>query len=290
MTTLADYLIQQPLYTQGMQIGRQGTQTSPVLSWQEGLARSLQGGLGGLATAVGMQRATDERGLDSKAMADALENFGKGDLAGATKILATRPNLSEMAGNLGMQAGMLNYKLKANKDIADGIWSGLGLGGNATAPATGGGGPYAGGIAGIESAGQPNGGYGAVGPVANQQGGRAYGKYQVLDSNIGPWTQEVLGKAMSPQEFLANPQAQDKVFESKFGQYVSKYGSPQAASRAAPARRNSASSPRRTGRCRRCCSSSRTARCWWKPRWASARPSVRLPPARCRPAWSRCRA
>ena len=86
-------------------------------------------------------------------------------------------------------------------------------------------------IAGIESAGQPNGGYGAVGPVANKQGNRAYGKYQVLDTNIGPWTQEVLGKAMSPQEFLANPQAQDAVFQAKFGQYQQKYG-PEGASRA----------------------------------------------------------
>lgn len=87
-------------------------------------------------------------------------------------------------------------------------------------------------IGGIESGGQPNGGYGAVGPVANAQGNRAYGKYQVLDSNIGPWTQEILGKQMTPQEFLANPQAQDQVFQAKFGQYVKQHGSPEAASRA----------------------------------------------------------
>ncbi len=87
-------------------------------------------------------------------------------------------------------------------------------------------------IAGIESSGQPNGGYGAVGPVADAKGSRAYGKYQVMDFNIGPWTQEVLGKAMSPQEFAANPQAQDAVFNAKFGQYMQKYGSPQAAARA----------------------------------------------------------
>lgn len=83
-------------------------------------------------------------------------------------------------------------------------------------------------IAGIESGGR----YDAIGPVANAQGNRAYGKYQVLDSNIGPWTQEVLGKAMTPQEFLANQQAQDAVFNAKFGQYVKQYGTPEAASRA----------------------------------------------------------
>jgi hypothetical protein len=42
----------------------------------------------------------------------------------------------------------------------------------------------------------------------------------------------VLGKPMTAQEFLANPQAQDAVFKAKFGQYTQQYGSPQAASRA----------------------------------------------------------
>jgi hypothetical protein len=92
--------------------------------------------------------------------------------------------------------------------------------------------PNATAISGIESRGQPNDGYGAVGPPADAKGSRAIGKYQVMDYNVGPWTQEVLGRPMTPQEFLANPDAQNKVFEAKFGQYVTKYGSPQAASRA----------------------------------------------------------
>lgn len=107
-----------------------------------------------------------------------------------------------------------------------------GAGGAGPTATSSGAGPYAGAIAGIESAGAPNGGYGALGPPADSKGSRAYGKYQVMDFNIGPWTQEVLGKAMTPQEFLANPQAQDAVFSGKFGQYVQKYGSPQAAARA----------------------------------------------------------
>lgn len=97
-------------------------------------------------------------------------------------------------------------------------------GGGAPAP---GGGPAAA-IAGIESGGR----YDAVGPSANAQGNRAYGKYQVMDFNVGPWTQEVLGRPMTPQEFIANPQAQDAVFNAKFGQYVEKHGSPAAAARA----------------------------------------------------------
>lgn len=86
----------------------------------------------------------------------------------------------------------------------------------------------AGAISGIESGGR----YDAVGPVANDKGNRAYGKYQIMDFNVGPWTQEVLGQAMTPQQFVASPQAQDAVFKAKFGQYIQKHGSPEAAARA----------------------------------------------------------
>ena len=47
-----------------------------------------------------------------------------------------------------------------------------------------------------------------------------------MGSNVGPWTKEVLGQAMSPQDFLADPQAQDAVFKAKFGQSVSQYNNP----------------------------------------------------------------
>lgn len=90
------------------------------------------------------------------------------------------------------------------------------------------GGGAAGAISGIESGGR----YDAVGPSATPQGNRAYGKYQVMDFNVGPWTQEILGKAMTPQEFAASPEAQEKVFEAKFGQYTKQFGTPQAAARA----------------------------------------------------------
>jgi hypothetical protein len=80
-------------------------------------------------------------------------------------------------------------------------------------------------IAGIESGGK----YDALGPETGK--GRAYGKYQVMDFNIGPWTAEVLGKPMTPQEFVANPQAQDAVFRAKFGQLAQKHG-PEGAARA----------------------------------------------------------
>lgn len=82
-------------------------------------------------------------------------------------------------------------------------------------------------IAGIESAHEQN-PYQARGPVV-QSGDRAFGKYQVMGSNVGPWTREILGREMSPEEFLASPEAQEKVFEGKFGEYIQKHGSPEAA-------------------------------------------------------------
>lgn len=85
-------------------------------------------------------------------------------------------------------------------------------------------GKYGEAISSVESGGR----YDALGPVT-RTGDRAYGKYQVMGSNIGPWTQEVFGQPLSVQEFLANPQAQDAVFNAKFGQYLEKTGSPQDA-------------------------------------------------------------
>lgn len=81
-------------------------------------------------------------------------------------------------------------------------------------------------LASIESAG--SGGYAAVGPKT-RTGDQAYGKYQVMGANIPGWTKEVLGRSMTPQEFLADPKAQDAVARAKFSQYVARYGSPQDA-------------------------------------------------------------
>jgi hypothetical protein len=79
-------------------------------------------------------------------------------------------------------------------------------------------------ISGIESSGR----YNLVGPD-NGKGNKPYGKYQVMDFNVGPWTKEALGREMSPQDFLNDPDAQDAVFRHQFGKNVEKYGSPQEA-------------------------------------------------------------
>jgi hypothetical protein len=74
----------------------------------------------------------------------------------------------------------------------------------------------------VESEG--SGGYLAIGP-RTKSGDRAYGKYQVMGKNIPLWTKEVFGQAMTAEQFLADPKAQDAVFNAKFGEYVQKYGS-----------------------------------------------------------------
>lgn len=87
---------------------------------------------------------------------------------------------------------------------------------------------YAAAIRSIESAG--SGGYSALGPWTN--GDRAYGAYQVMGNNIPSWSQDALGKSLTPSQFLSDPAAQDAIFEKQFGKYLSKYGNPQDAASA----------------------------------------------------------
>lgn len=81
-------------------------------------------------------------------------------------------------------------------------------------------------IASIESAG--SGDYGAVGPTHTSLG-RALGRYQIMEANIGPWSQEALGRRVTADEFMRNPKIQDDIFDYKFGKYADKYGESNAA-------------------------------------------------------------
>lgn len=88
--------------------------------------------------------------------------------------------------------------------------------------------PFRDAIASIESAG--SGDYTAIGPTHPKMG-RALGRYQVMEANIGPWSQKVLGRTVTPDEFLANPQLQDAIFDGIFGGYVQQFG-PEGAAQA----------------------------------------------------------
>jgi hypothetical protein len=80
-------------------------------------------------------------------------------------------------------------------------------------------------ISAIESGGN----YRALGPVTTS-GDRAYGKYQVMGANIPAWTEQYYGTRLTPAQFLMNEDAQEKVFEGRFGGYMSQYGPDNAAS------------------------------------------------------------
>ncbi|RVL00194.1 tail length tape measure protein [Sinorhizobium meliloti] len=91
-------------------------------------------------------------------------------------------------------------------------------------PAVGNIGMYAKAIQAIESGGN----YGALGPIT-RNGDRAYGAYQVMGNNIGPWSEAALGRRLSASEFLGDRSAQDAIFNHRFGDYVGKFGASRAA-------------------------------------------------------------
>jgi hypothetical protein len=73
------------------------------------------------------------------------------------------------------------------------------------------------------SAVESGGDYGQIGPTTNDND-HAYGRYQVKGSNVGDWTEKYYGQRLTPQQFLANPQAQDAVYRGQMGAYINKYG------------------------------------------------------------------
>lgn len=131
-----------------------------------------------------------------------------------------------LADQAALQRQQMQMAMSASQGAQEMLGSPTPSGGAPMSSAPMGGGSPADAIAGIESGGR----YDALGPVT-KTGDRALGKYQVMGENVGPWTKAVLGQEMSPQEFLANPKAQDAVFQAKFGEYSQKYG-PEGAARA----------------------------------------------------------
>lgn len=78
----------------------------------------------------------------------------------------------------------------------------------------------------VESSG--SGGYSAIGK-RHPKYGLPLGRYQVMESNLPAWSKKHLGRVLSPREFLADPAAQDTIFDKEFGSYVAKYGNPEDA-------------------------------------------------------------
>jgi len=170
---------------------QRGTDTSPVQHWTQGMARVAQAFAGMMQD--GYARA-DEKAARDSATADFTKLYGSETAAPATTPALDTSTPAQPAPTAS--TGPLDL------------------------------GTYRDAISKIESGGR----YDALGPQT-KDGDQAYGKYQIMGANIGPWTEAHLGQRLSPQQFLANPQAQDAVFDKQFGTYVNQFG-PQGASQA----------------------------------------------------------
>lgn len=74
---------------------------------------------------------------------------------------------------------------------------------------------------------ESGGNYKAVGPTVTSgmyKGDKAYGKYQIMSRNLPQWSKEALGRSITLQEFLNNPQLQDRIAEYKMGKIYQQYG------------------------------------------------------------------
>lgn len=81
-------------------------------------------------------------------------------------------------------------------------------------------------IARVES---PGGGYTTRGPVITRgsyRGQRAAGKYQIMPGNLPAWSREALGREVSLDEFLANPELQERIARHRVSALYDEYGNP----------------------------------------------------------------
>lgn len=85
------------------------------------------------------------------------------------------------------------------------------------------------GISYVETRGAPD-AYSKKGVVVTKgmyAGDRALGKYQVMGKNVGPWTKQYLGVEYTPEQFLANPDIQEKLADARMGELLKQYGTPE---------------------------------------------------------------
>lgn len=196
---------------------QRGADYSPVQSWTQGAARLAEGLVGGWesgrADVAERQNATAEREL----LASLISPGAPTNIVPPAAAVA--PTTAPAAAAIVAPSGtdQATYPAPAAPAAAP-VTFRPGI----TAPT----GDAASAIASIESGGK----YDLLGPVT-KTGDRAYGKYQVMGANVPEWTKTHLGQAMTPEQFLASPEAQDAVFKGQFGQYAQKYG-PEGAAKA----------------------------------------------------------
>jgi hypothetical protein len=66
--------------------------------------------------------------------------------------------------------------------------------------------------------------YGVKGVPVGSKGNRAYGAYQVMASNIPSWSKTVLGRSITPEQYLNSPKLQDQIAQHYLRNYYNKYG------------------------------------------------------------------
>jgi hypothetical protein len=125
----------------------------------------------------------------------------------------TRSQHAEMANALASQAQRVNEMQRLSSMNPYGTVGATGGGGGSFAS-------FKNAISGQESGGN----YGAV----NRDSG-ALGKYQVMPANVAGWSKQVLGYAITPQQFLRNPDLQEKIVTGIMQGYYNKYGAAGAA-------------------------------------------------------------
>jgi hypothetical protein len=106
MPTLAQYLMMNPSYGMAQENLKTGMSTAPVHSPLEGLARALQGGLGGYMQGRAYNQAKEQQAGDISALYDAVSKMGTNPNAMA-ELVKTHPMLAEdvkpfMMANIGL--------------------------------------------------------------------------------------------------------------------------------------------------------------------------------------------
>lgn len=177
-----------------------GLDTSPVQHWSQGAARLLN------AVAGNMQM--DRAGKEAIALAN-----NRGAAIGAAHRDLQGPPMGSYAapGNSGVGQPQPPVQSAAAPSGAPG---------NPQA--------YRDAVASIESAGSGN--YSAIGPT-NPKLGPALGRYGIMEGNLAEWSKAALGHEITADQFLADPAAQDAIFDNRFGGYVKQFG-PEGAAQA----------------------------------------------------------
>ncbi len=52
----------------------------------------------------------------------------------------------------------------------------------------------------------------------------ALGKYQIMPANVAPWSREILGRSVTPNQFYNDPRLQEQIAQGMLRKYYDRYG------------------------------------------------------------------